>query len=81
MINLLIIPVILPATIAAYAVIGEREQGTLEPVLTTSLRGDELLLGKALAAVFPAIVLAYVVYAVFIITVRIGASPAVVSAV
>ncbi len=32
---LLIVPLFLPSTIAAYSVIGEREQGALEPVLTT----------------------------------------------
>src|SRR5271168_3337888 len=32
---LLLIPVVMPATLAAYAVAGEREQGTLEPLLTT----------------------------------------------
>jgi hypothetical protein len=40
----LLIPVIVPATIAAYSVIGEREQGTLEPLLSTPLSSDELLL-------------------------------------
>jgi len=31
---LLLIPVIMPSTLAAYSVVGEREQGTLEPLLT-----------------------------------------------
>src|ERR1700730_13353409 len=35
---LLIAPAMLPAVIAAYSVVGEREQGTLEPLLTTPLR-------------------------------------------
>ena len=29
-----LVPLILPTVIAGYAVVGEREQGTLEPVLT-----------------------------------------------
>jgi len=41
------------ALLAAYAVVGERRQGTLEPVLTMSLRREEFLLGKALAALCP----------------------------
>src|SRR6266545_3573080 len=45
-----LIPVMLPTTIAAYAVIGEREQGTLEPVLTTPVTDRALLAGKAIAA-------------------------------
>ncbi len=42
-----LIPVMLPTTIAAYAVIGEREQRTLETVLTTPVTERELLAGKA----------------------------------
>jgi len=34
---LLAIPAIVPALVAAYAVVGERQQGTLEPALTTPL--------------------------------------------
>ncbi len=36
--------------VAAYAVVGERQQGTLEPVLTTPVRREEFLLGRALAS-------------------------------
>ena len=81
LILLLIIPIVIPATIAAYSVIGEREQGTLEPVLTTPIRREELLLGKAVAAVVPSVAVAYTVFAVFLVAVRIGASPAVVNTV
>src|SRR5437868_14784014 len=55
---LLGIPALLPSIIAAYAVVGEREQGTLEPVLTTPIRREELLLAKALAAFVPSLVVA-----------------------
>jgi ABC-type transport system involved in multi-copper enzyme maturation permease subunit len=78
---MLLIPVIVPATIAAYSVIGEREQGTLEPLLTTPLSSDELLLGKAWAAILPAVGITYVLFAAVVLTVRVGASAAVVSAV
>ena len=60
---LLIAPALLPAVIAAYSVVGEREQGTLEPLLTTPLRREELLLGKALGVVVPAVGIAYVLFA------------------
>ena len=46
---MLIIPIAIPPVIAAYSVVGERDQGTLEPVLTTPVRASELLLGKAVA--------------------------------
>jgi ABC-type Na+ efflux pump permease subunit len=78
---LLIAPALLPAVIAAYSVVGEREQGTLEPLLTTPLRREELLLGKAIGVVVPAVGLAYVVFAVIQICAHLFASnPAVVSA-
>ena len=44
---MLIIPIAIPPVIAAYSVVGERDQGTLEPVLTAPVRASELLLGKA----------------------------------
>jgi len=50
---LLGIPALVPATLAAYAVVGERQHGTLEPVLSTPIRREELLLGKALAVLVP----------------------------
>jgi len=73
-----LIPLILPTIIAGYAVIGEREQGTLEPVLTTPVRHEELLLGKALAAAIPTVALAYGMLALFAGVVRAGAAPSVV---
>jgi ABC-type transport system involved in multi-copper enzyme maturation permease subunit len=74
------IPAIVPAAVAAYAVVGERQQGTLEPVLTTPIRREELLLGKALAALVPSLAVAYGVYALFLACVELFARPAVASA-
>ncbi len=78
---LLGIPALVPAVIAAYAVVGERQQGTLEPVLTTPIRRGELLLAKALAALVPSLAVAYVVYALFLACTVLFAQPAVASAV
>ena len=77
---MLAIPALVPAAVAAYAVVGERQQGTLEPVLTTPLRRDEFLLGKALASLVSSVAIAYVVYAVFLASVGLFAHPAVASA-
>jgi len=74
------IPALVPSFVAAYSVIGERQQGTLEPVLTTPIRREELLLGKALAALIPSIVVAYVVYGLYLACVELLAVPAVASA-
>jgi ABC-type Na+ efflux pump permease subunit len=74
------IPALVPALIAAYSVVGEREQGTLEPVLTTPVRREEFLLGKALAALLPSVAIAYAVYGLFLACVELFAHPAVASA-
>ena len=74
------IPALVPAAVAAYAVVGERQQGTLEPVLTTPVRREEFLLGKVLAALVPSVAIAYVVYALFLACVELFAQPAVASA-
>jgi ABC-type transport system involved in multi-copper enzyme maturation permease subunit len=74
------IPAIVPAFVAAYAVVGERQQGTLEPVLTTPIRREELLLAKALAALLPSIAVAYLVYALFLACVELFALRTVASA-
>jgi ABC-2 type transport system permease protein len=78
---LVLIPVFVPATIAAYSVVGEREQGTLEPVLTTPVRREEFLIGKAAAIFIPALGLAYLVLGIFLAVVRLGAQPVVATAV
>lgn len=71
---MLIIPIVLPPVIASYSVVGERDQGTLEPVLTAPVRASELLLGKAVAAFLPSVGLAYFLYGVVLISVRFGAA-------
>lgn len=76
----LIIPVIMPSTLAAYSVVGEREQGTLEPVLTTPLRSQELILGKAAAVMIPTVALSYAMFGLFLAAVRLFANSIVASA-
>jgi ABC-type Na+ efflux pump permease subunit len=74
---MLSIPAIVPVLVAAYSVVGERQQGTLEPVLTTPIRREELLLGKALATLIPSVAIAYAVYAFFLVCVELFARPGV----
>jgi ABC-type Na+ efflux pump permease subunit len=78
---LMLIPVFLPATVAANSVVGEREQGTLEPVLTTPISREELLIGKAVSNLIPAVVLSYVVFGVFLAVVGLGADSVISTAV
>jgi ABC-2 type transport system permease protein len=70
---LTLVPALVPAVVASYAVVGEREQGTLEPVLTTPVRPAEFLLGKALAVFLPTIVISYAMYGVFLAAVALFA--------
>jgi ABC-2 type transport system permease protein len=74
------IPVLTPAILTAHAVAGERQQGSLEPVLTTPIRREEFLLAKALAALVPSVVIAYGAYAVFLACVLLFAQPNVAAA-
>jgi ABC-type transport system involved in multi-copper enzyme maturation permease subunit len=71
---LLGIPALVPGTLAAYAVVGERQQATLEPVLGTPIRREELLLAKALAVLIPSIGISYLVYCVFLALVELFAA-------
>jgi ABC-type transport system involved in multi-copper enzyme maturation permease subunit len=78
---LLGVPALVPSVVAAFSVAGERQQGTLEPVLTTPIPREELLLAKALAALVPSLAVAYAVYAFFLVCTKLFAQPAVASAV
>jgi ABC-type transport system involved in multi-copper enzyme maturation permease subunit len=73
-----LVPLILPTVIAAQAIIGERDQGALEPVLTTPVMREELLLGKALAAIVPTVLIAYALTAAFGLAIRARGVPRVV---
>jgi ABC-type Na+ efflux pump permease subunit len=81
LIYMLLIPVLIPATLSASTVVGEREQGTLEPMLTTPIRREEFILGKALAVMLPSLAIAYTVFGVFLASVRLFANPVVATAV
>jgi ABC-type Na+ efflux pump permease subunit len=74
------IPALVPAALAAYSVVGERQQGTLEPLLTTPIRREEFLLGKALASLIPSLFISYMVYAAVIVGVEVLAARAIATA-
>ena len=71
---LLVVPLVVPSVVTAYSVVGERDQGTLEPFLATPVRPEELLLGKAAAAFVPSVALAYALYGVVVAAVGLGAA-------
>ena len=78
---MLVIPAIVPAALAAYSVVGEREQGTLEPVLITPIRREEFLIGKALAVLVPTLATAYLIFGIFLGIAAVFAQPGIASAV
>jgi ABC-2 type transport system permease protein len=73
----LLIPMIVPMTIAAFSIIGEKQSRSLEPLLATPVRTWELLLGKAMAAVLPAIAVTWIAYGIVLVGMRILAHPVV----
>jgi ABC-type transport system involved in multi-copper enzyme maturation permease subunit len=78
---MLVIPVTVPSVVSAYSVVGEREQGTLEPVLITPIHRQEFLIAKALAAFVPTLVIAYAVFGIFLGAAALFAHPVIVSAI
>ncbi len=76
----MILPVAIPVTIAAYSIVGEKTTGSLEPLLATPITTTELLLGKALAAMAPAILATWISYLIFLVGIRLLVSTAVLGA-
>jgi ABC-2 type transport system permease protein len=76
MLLFMIMPLAIPVTIASYSIVGEKATRTLEPVLATPITTVELLIGKGLAAILPAIGATWLGFGIFAIGARIlSASP------
>ena len=78
---LLLIPAFVPSTLSAYSVVGEREQGTLEPILITPIRREEFLVGKALAVAAPTLTIAYTLFGIFLAATALFAHAGIASAI
>jgi len=63
----MLIPVVIPSVIAAYSIVGEKTTRSLEPLLATPITTIELLVGKCLAAVIPAMIATYGALAIFFV--------------
>ena len=61
----MMLPLIIPITIAAYSIVGEKTTRSLEPLLATPISTEELLVGKALSAALPAIGATWICFFVF----------------
>jgi len=62
----LLLPAIIPLAIAVYSIVGEKDQSTLEPLLSTPVSDLELFLGKALASVIPALAVNWTCFGAFL---------------
>jgi glucose dehydrogenase len=60
------IHMIVPSIVAAYSIIGEKNNHTLEPVLATPVRSWQFLTGKILSAVLPAMIVTWISGGLFI---------------
>lgn len=76
----MMVPVIIPMTIASYSIVGEKNTRTLEPLLATPVTTLELLVGKGLAGVIPAVLATWGGYLIFALGLRLLVpNPAVIS--
>jgi ABC-2 type transport system permease protein len=70
MLLFMLTPLIVPVNIAAYSVAGEKTTRSLEPLLATPITTAELLAGKNLAAVIPAVLATWLSFVVFAVGAR-----------
>ena len=63
----MLLPVIIPVTIASYSIVGEKTSRSLEPLLATPITTTELLVGKMFAACVPAILVTWVAFLIYAI--------------
>ena len=63
----MLLPVIVPVTIASYSIVGEKTSRSLEPLLATPITTTELLVGKMFAACVPAILVTWVAFIIYAI--------------
>lgn len=74
----MLFPAMIPLSIASFSIIGEKNGKTLEPLLATPLSTVEILIGKGLAAVLPAVAISWLSYAILAVETWFAAGPAIV---
>ena len=77
----MLIPTVVPLTMAIYSVIGEKSARTLEPLLAAPVGVGELLFAKSLASTIPSVVVTWIAYAIYLTSVSSLGSQAAVNAV
>ena len=73
----MIMPVMIPVSIAAYSIVGEKTTRSLEPLLATPVTTSELLIGKMAAAVIPAVGVTWISFVIYLIGARMMVNDAV----
>jgi ABC-2 type transport system permease protein len=77
----MLIPTVVPLTMAIYSVIGEKASRTLEPLLAAPVGVGELLFAKSLASTIPSVIVTWIAYAIYLASVSSMGSHAAVNAV
>ena len=77
----MLIPTVVPLTMAIYSVIGEKSMRTLEPLLATPVGVGDLLFAKSLASTVPSVIVTWTAYAFYLTSVVLLGSRAAVNAV
>lgn len=72
----LLMPAYIPLSVATFSIIGEKQARSLEPVLASPIRTQELLAGKAVAALVPGLLAGWVTYAIFVVLASLTYGPA-----
>ena len=67
MLFFLLMPATIPLAIASYSIVGEKQTRSLEAVVAAPISTEELLAGKAIAAIAPAVLTVWVAYAALIV--------------
>jgi len=65
----MMMPAILPTIISSYSVVGEKKNRTLEPLLAAPIAVEDILAGKAISALAPALIGTWIAAAIFSIMV------------
>ncbi|QRK04183.1 ABC transporter permease subunit [Archangium violaceum] len=71
----LVMPVFVPILISSQSVAGEKERRTLEPLLASPVTAVELVAGKSLASLVPAVLITWVAFALLCVGVDVVAWP------
>lgn len=74
---LIVVPVVGATSIAGHSVVGEKQARTLEPLLATPITTFELLAGKTLAALLPAVALSLLCFIIYLAGIAVFARPGV----